>query len=116
MGSIDTIDLVFRPPYKARYGGLIETYFEWLSDRIKQFLPGAIQSSNPKHVRDAAKKACFLYEDINRFLQESIVEYNHTPHSALKMTPHQKWMEGMKTGFPVVPFLTNKRLSDSSST
>ena len=32
-GKFDTIDLVFRPPYKARYGGLIETYFEWLSDR-----------------------------------------------------------------------------------
>ena len=107
-GKFDTIDLVFRPPYKARYGGLIETYFEWLSDRIKQFLPGAIQSSDPKHVRDAAKKACLLYEDINRFLQESIVEYNHTPHSALKMTPHEKWMEGMKTGLPIVPRLTDE--------
>jgi len=107
-GKYDSIDLVFRPPYKARYGGLIETYFEWLSDRIKQFLPGAIQSSDPKHVRDAAKKACLLYEDINRFLQESIVEYNHTPHSALKMKPHEKWMEGMKMGFPIVPTLTDE--------
>jgi transposase InsO family protein len=106
-GKYDTIDLVFRPPYKARYGGLIETYFEWLSDRIKQLLPGAIQSSDPRHVRDAAKKACLLYEDINHFLQESIVEYNHTPHSALKMTPHQKWMEGIKMGFPLVPPLTD---------
>ncbi len=107
-GKFDTIDLVFRPPYKARYGGLIETYFEWLSDRIKQLLPGAIQSSDPKHVRDAAKKACLLFEDINRFLQESIVEYNNTPHKALKMTPHEKWMEGMKMGFPIVPTLTDE--------
>ncbi|GHO96260.1 hypothetical protein KSF_063080 [Reticulibacter mediterranei] len=107
-GKFDTIDLVFRPPYKARYGGLIETYFEWLSDRIKQFLPGAIQSSDPKHIRDAAKKACLLYEDINRFLQESIVEYNHTPHRTLGMTPHQKWVEGMKTGIPMVPRLTEE--------
>ncbi len=107
-GKFDTIDLVFRPPYKARYGGLIETYFEWLSDRIKQFLAGAIQSSDPKHVRDAAKKACLLYEDIYRFIQESIVEYNHTPHKALKMTPHEKWMEGMKMGFPIVPTLTDE--------
>ena len=107
-GKYNTIDLIFRPPYKARYGALIETYFGWLSMHIKQFLPGAIQSSNPNHVRDAAKKACLLYEDINRFLQESIVGYNHTSHSALKMTPHQKWMEGMKTGFPIVPPLTNK--------
>jgi len=107
-GKFDTIDLVFRPPYKARYGGLIETYFEWLSDRIKQLLPGAIQSSDPKHVRDAAKKACLLYEDIYRFLQESVVEYNHTPHKALKMTPHEKWTEGMKMGFPIVPTLTDE--------
>lgn len=107
-GKYNTIDLVFRPPYKARYGAIVETYFGWLSNRIKQFLPGAIQSSNPRHVSDAAKKACLLYEDVNRFLQESIVEYNHTLHSALKMTPHQKWMEGMKTGFPLVPPLTEK--------
>ncbi len=107
-GNFDTIDLVFRPPYKARYGGLIETYFEWLSDRIKQFLPGAIQSSDPKHVRDAARKACLLYEDINRFLQESIVEYNDTSHSALGMKPREKWVEGMKTGFPIVPRLTDE--------
>ena len=107
-GKFDTMDLVFRPPYKARYGGLIETYFEWLSDRIKQFLPGAIQSSDPKHVRDAAKKACLLYEDINRFLQESIVEYNNTSHSALGMKPHEKWIEGLKMGFPIVPTLTDE--------
>jgi len=107
-GKYDTIDLVFRPPYKARYGGLIETYFEWLSARIKQFLPGAIQSSDPKHVRDAARKACMLYEDVNRFLQESIVEYNNTSHSALGMKPHEKWMEGMKMGIPIVPPLTDE--------
>ncbi len=107
-GKFDTIDLVFRPPYKARYGGLVETNFEWLADRIKQLLAGAIQSSDPKHVRDAAKKACLLYEDMNRFIQESIVEYNHTPHKALKMTPHEKWMEGMKMGFPIVPTLTDE--------
>jgi hypothetical protein len=107
-GKYNTIDLVFRPPYKARYGAIVETYFGWLSNRIKQLLPGAIPSSHPRHVSDAAKKACLLYGDVNRFLQESIVEYNHTWHSALKMTPHQKWMEGMKTGFPLVPPLTEK--------
>jgi hypothetical protein len=107
-GRFDTIDLVFRPPYKARYGALVETYFEWLSDRIKQFLPGAIQSSDPKHIRDAAKKACLLYEDIYRFLHESIVEYNHTPHKALNMRPHEKWMEGIKMGIPIVPTLTDE--------
>ncbi len=102
-GMYDTIDLVFRPPYKARYGALIESFFGNLSNEIKQTLPGAIQSSDPKHVRDAAKKACLLYEDIYRFLHEKILAYQHTEHSALKMTPHQKWLEGIQTGLPLVP-------------
>jgi len=102
-GTYDTIDLVFRPPYKARYGALIETFFGDLSNEIKQTLPGAIQSSDPKHVREAARKACLLYEDIYRFLHEKILQYQHSYHSALKMTPHQKWLEGMQTGLPLVP-------------
>src|SRR5712692_2082507 len=37
-GQYDTIDLVFRPPYKARYGALIENFFGNLSNEIKQTL------------------------------------------------------------------------------
>jgi len=102
-GQYDTIDLVFRPPYKARYGALIENFFGNLSNEIKQTLPGAIQSSDPKHVREAARKACLLYEDIYRFLHEKILAYQHAKHNTLKMTPHQKWLEGIQTGFPLVP-------------
>lgn len=106
-GKYQTIDLVLRPPYKARYGALIESLFGNVSSRIKQELPGAIQSSNPKHVRDAAKKACLLYEDLYRYLQQFIVRYQHTEHSGLGgMTPHQKWMEGMQMGWPDVPPLS----------
>ena len=106
-GKYQTIDLVLRPPYKARYGALIESLFGNLSSRIKQELPGAIQSSNPKHVRAAAKKACLLYDDIYRYLQQFIVRYQNTEHDGLgKMTPHQKWMEGMQMGWPDVPPLT----------
>jgi transposase InsO family protein len=53
-GKYQTIDLVFRPPYLARYGALIESLFGHLSGRIKQDLPGAIRSSTPKDLRRAA--------------------------------------------------------------
>ena len=103
-GKFHTIDLIFRPPYKARYGALIESFFGTLSARIKQELPGAIQSSKPKDIRKATKRACLLYADIERYLYQFIVRYQHTEHSALGgMTPHQKWMEGMQAGFPMVP-------------
>lgn len=106
-GKYQTIDLVLRPPYKARYGALIESLFGNLSSRIKQELPGAIQSSDPKRVRAAAKKACLLYDDIYRYLQQFIVRYQNTEHDGIgRMTPHQKWMEGMQMGWPDVPPLT----------
>jgi len=65
-GKYHTIDLVFRPPYMARYGALIESFFGHLSGRIKQDLSGAIKSSAPKDLRKAAKEACLLYEDVDR--------------------------------------------------
>lgn len=107
-GRYQTIDLVFRPPYMARYGALIESLFGHLSGRIKQDLPGAIQSSAPKDLRKAAKEACFLYEDIDRYIQQFIVRYQHTPHSALDgMTPHEKWVESIeRIGLPDIPKLT----------
>jgi len=108
-GKYDTIDLVFRPPYKGRYGALIERFFGNLSGQIKQSLPGAILSSDPKHVRDAAKQACLLYDDIYRFVQQMIVDYQNSPHSELEgMTPHEKWCEGMRSGINLVPPLTDR--------
>jgi transposase InsO family protein len=106
-GKYHTIDLVFRPPYMARYGALIESLFGHLSGRIKQDLAGAIQSSAPKDLRKAAKEACLLYEDIDRYIKQFIVRYQHTPHKALGgMSPHEKWMESVeRIGLPVIPKL-----------
>jgi transposase InsO family protein len=107
-GKYHTIDLVFRPPYMARYGALIESLFGHLSGRIKQDLAGAIQSSAPKDLRKAAKEACLLYEDIDRYIKQFIVRYQHAPHSALReMSPHDKWMESVeRIGLPEIPKLT----------
>ncbi len=106
-GRYNSIDLIFRPPYKGRYGALIERFFGNLSAQVKDLLPGAIRSSEPKALRQAAQEACLLYEDLYRFFQETIVVYQHTPHHELEgMTPHEKWLEGMQFGPPLAPPLT----------
>lgn len=118
-GKYHTIELVWRPPYRARYGALIERVIGNISNRIKQEFPGAIRSSNPKDVEQARKEACALYGDLDRFLRRIIVEYQNAPHSALDgMTPNQKWIQGMRGRWPRVPDLTKavKRLFLRKST
>jgi putative transposase len=107
-GTYNAIDLVFRPPYKGRYGAIIERLFKNFSGQMKELLAGAIQSSDPKEIRRAANNACLLYPDMNRLLHQFILKYQHTPHRELSgLTPHQKWSEGIQSsGFPVPPPFT----------
>lgn len=107
-GTYNAIDLVFRPPYKGRYGAIIERLFKNFSGQVKELVKGAIVSNDPKEIRTAAKDACLLYPDMNRLLHWLIVKYQHTPHRELHgMTPHQKWSEGIQSsGFPLVPPFT----------
>ena len=107
-GTYSSIDLVFRPPYRGRYGAIIERLFKNFSGQIKELVTGAIQSSDPKAIRSAAQNACLLYSDMDQLLQRCIVKYQHTKHRELgDMTPHQKWSEGIQSsGFPLVPPFT----------
>jgi hypothetical protein len=107
-GTYNSIDLVFRPPYKGRYGAIIERLFKNFSGQMKELVVGAIQSSDPKAMRAARSSACLLYPDMNRLLHQLILNYQHTPHRELGgMTPHQKWSEGLQSsGFPLVPPFT----------
>jgi Mu transposase, C-terminal len=107
-GTYNPLDLVFRPPYKGRYGAIIERLFKNFSGQIKELVAGAIGSSDPKALRAAANHACLLYSDMNRLLHQLILTYQHTPHRELGgMTPHQKWSEGIQSsGFPLVPPFT----------
>lgn len=103
-GEYNSIDLLFRPPYKGRYGALVERFFGNLSQRVKEHLPGAIQSSLPQAVRQAAGDARLLYTDIERILHQLILEYQHTPHRELNgLSPHEKWVEGMAWHLAYVP-------------
>lgn len=107
-GVYNSIDLVFRPPYKGRYGAIIERLFKNFSGQVKELAAGAIASSDPKGIRTAAHDACLLYPDMNRLLHQLILSYQHTPHRELGgMTPHQRWSEGIQSsGFPLVPPFT----------
>jgi len=103
-GEYNSMDLLFRPPYKGRYGALVERFFGNLSQRVKEHLPGAIQSSLPQAVRQAAGDARLLYTDIERILHQLILEYQHTPHRELNgLSPHEKWVEGMAWHLAYVP-------------
>lgn len=106
-GKYTHMELVFRPPYKARYGGLVERLFGNLSGQIREQLPGATLNASQRHWHNASQEACLLYADIQRLVHQFIVDYMHTPHSELSgQTPHQRWLEGMRLMMPVPPPLT----------
>jgi hypothetical protein len=104
-GVYNSIDLVFRPPYKGRYGAIIERLFKNFSGQIKELVAGAISPSDPKAIRAGARTACLLYPDMNRLLHQLILRYQHTPHRELQdRTPHEVWSQGIQSsGFPLVP-------------
>src|SRR6266566_4823253 len=107
-GVYNSIDLVFRPPYKGRYGAIIERLFKNFSGQVKELAAGAIASPDPKDLRAAARNACLLYPDMNRLLHQLILRYQHTPHRELQdRTPHEVWSQGVQSsGLPLVPPFT----------
>lgn len=107
-GRYNGIDLVFRPPYKGRYGAIIERLFKNFSGQLQELVKGAIHGNTPKHAREAAKEACLLYTDLDRILHQLILTYQHTPHRELQgRTPHQVWSEGIaSSGLPMIPPLS----------
>ena len=108
-GTFSAIELDFRPPYKGRYGSIIESLFGHISADVKETFAehGALQSSDPKDVRNAAQQACLLSRDVDEGLHKKVLDYHHTPHRGLNgVTPHQKWLEGLQAGPPLVPAYT----------
>jgi len=110
-GDYTAPELHFRQPYMARKGALVERFFGNLALKIRSHLAGAIRSRDPKAIRDGLEEACLLYEDIDEFLHEKILEYMHTPHRELRgLTPHEKWMQSIeRSGQPKAPRKTDER-------
>jgi hypothetical protein len=93
--KFQNIHLVWRVPYMARRGALIESLFGKFEHKIKDELRnrGAILSSHPKDIAAARRTACLLNKDIWYLLNLMVVEYQNTVHSALDgLTPNQKWL------------------------
>lgn len=106
-GRYTQMELVFRPPYQARYGGLVERLFGNLSGQIREQLPGTLLQPDQRHWHNASQGACLLYRDVLRLLVQKIVDYMHTPHRELAgQTPHERWLSGLKLMTPVPPPLT----------
>jgi hypothetical protein len=108
-GKYQSIVLMLRPPYKGRYGALIERLFGNVSGQIRQDLPGSFVKSDMLSRRAAKDKACILYEDIVLYFYKLFVAYQHTEKEELGgMSPHDKWLEGLQAGYPRVPPLNRE--------
>jgi hypothetical protein len=106
-GRYTQMELVFRPPYQARYGGLVERLFGNLSGQLREQLPGALLQPDQRHWHNASQGACLLYRDVVRIVHQLVVDYLHTPHRELDgLTPHEKWLAGLQLMAPVPPPLT----------
>jgi hypothetical protein len=106
-GRYTQMELVFRPPYQARYGGLVERLFGNLSAQLREQLPGAILQPDQRHWHNASQGACLLYRDVVRVIHQLVVDYLHTPHRELDgLTPHEKWLTGLQLMAPVPPPFT----------
>lgn len=101
------MEVWLRPPYKSRTGALVERFFGNFSLKLAELMKGAIRSHDLKQVQTAMDDACFLYGDVLEFVHEMVLTYHHTVHGELGgLTPHQKWIQGMAGGRPLVPALT----------
>ena len=106
-GRYTQMELVFRPPYQARYGGLVERFFGNLSGSLREQLPGALLQPDQRHWHNASQEACLLYRDVVRVIHQLVVDYLHTPHRELDgLTPHEKWLAGLQLMVPVPPPFT----------
>lgn len=110
-GNYTSPELHFRQPYMARKGAVIERFLGNLSLKIKSHLAGAIRSRDFKMIKDGVEEACLLYEDINEFVHEKVLEYMHTAHKELRgLTPHEKWLQAVeRSGQPKAPKKTEDR-------
>ena len=108
-GTFDSIEIVLRPPYKGRYGAIIERYFGRLQSRLKKYFIGSYKKSTPQAIRSAKNQASLLYEDLYLEILKIIVDYQNSPHSELDgLTPNQRWDQAFRTRKPKIPNLTSE--------
>lgn len=94
--GVNPITLIFRPPYDARRGALIERFFGTLETQLIHHLPGTTLS-HPRALGDynPAEHATLLFEDILGAIVRWLDIYHNTPRVELGgRTPLQRYQEG----------------------
>lgn len=94
--GVNPITIVFRTPYDARRGALIERFFGKLETELIHHLRGTTLS-NPQELgdNDPAARAALLFEDILWAIVRYLDIYHNTPQRRLlNRTPLQRYREG----------------------
>lgn len=90
------IKIEFRPKRSPHYGGHIERLLGTFSKEIHS-LPGTTFSNiKEKGKYDSKKEAAFSFKEFEKWLTTYIIEvYHQRVHSSIKMSPLQKYKEGI---------------------
>lgn len=79
------IQLIYSQVGQPRGRGKIERFFRTLNQKLISDLSIVIQNSKPTKF--------FTIQQLNQIVYKFIIDYNHSPHSALKMSPVNRWLE-----------------------
>ncbi len=104
-GNYTTVELDFRPCYKARYGAVIETVFGKIKQQL-QPMAGAIDLRK-RELSESLKKANRTYNDLYKRIVQLIDQHQNSPHTALDgLTPNEKWWQGTSHSLQLIPAQT----------
>jgi putative transposase len=102
------IDRQYRPVARPRWGGQIERVIGTFMKQMR-LLPGAVVKKTLEGDRkgyDPKKHATMTLEALQRHLTIMVLAYHNKKHSALGVTPAQKWRSGMRPGNLAMPIRT----------
>lgn len=97
------IKLLYRPPGRPHYGGIIERVIGTAMQRVHE-LPGTT-FSNPtqRGSYDSDQQSALTLDELTRWLTLAIATYHGSIHSTLGQTPAGGWAEGIAaSGSPMI--------------
>lgn len=89
------IDVQFRPVKRPNYGGHIERLMGTVSQKLKAVKGATFSGPEERGVYDSEGNACLTFDELHRWLAVLFTKYHNDKHSAIGMTPRQKWTEGL---------------------
>jgi putative transposase len=100
----NSIDPDVRKPGPAHHGGHIERLIGTMVGKMR-VLPGATGSNtSARDGYDAEKDAAMTLSEFEEWLVLQIIDYHHTPHTALdELCPQQAWDQAVLDHGPLLP-------------